>query len=247
MEKENQNQNQSKNQIVAYKDINGRDVSLTIEVMKRILPELKKAKDDEIVNFALRCSAMGLNPLIDVHNVSFGEDTDVLTPIVKKDYYLQNAQLKADYRGFKAGVVVATEKGEIIEREGTIVAPSEELLGGWAKVFTEKRGEYYVSVSIEEYQMIKKDGSVNKMWRRKPATMSRKVALSQALRDAYPIFSGTYSEEEILTNNNEEYKDAQFEDVTKQKVLIEATDGNRANIEKKEKKSEILDPEDLFN
>lgn len=246
MEKENQNQNQSKNQIVAYKDINGRDVSLTIEVMKRILPELKKAKDDEIVNFALRCSAMGLNPLIDVHNVSFG-DTDVLTPIIKKDYYLQNAQLKADYRGFKAGVVVATEKGEIIEREGTIVASSEELLGGWAKVLTEKRGEYYVSVSIEEYQMKKLDGSVNKMWRSKSGTMIRKVALSQALRDAYPIFSGTYSEEEILTNNNEEYKDAQFEDITKQKVLIEATEGNRANIEKKEKKSEILDPEDLFN
>jgi phage recombination protein Bet len=214
--------------------------------MKRILPELKKAKDDEIVNFALRCSAMGLNPLIDVHNVSFG-DTDVLTPIIKKDYYLQNAQLKEDFRGFKAGVVVATEKGEIIEREGTIVAPSEELLGGWAKVFTENRGEYYSSASIEEYQMKKIDGSVNKMWRSKPATMIRKVALSQALRDAYPIYSGTYSEEEILTNNNEEYKDAQFEDVTKQKVLIEATEGNRANIEKKEKKSEILDPEDLFN
>ena len=214
--------------------------------MKRILPELKKAKDDEIVNFALRCSAMGLNPLIDVHNVSFG-DTDVLTPIIKKDYYLQNAQLKEDYRGFKAGVVVATEKGEIIEREGTIVAPSEELLGGWAKVFTEKRGEYYSSASIEEYQMKKSDGSVNKMWRTKSRTMIRKVALSQALRDAYPIYSGTYSEEEILTNNNEEYKDAQFEDVTKQKVLIEAIEGNRANIEKKEKKSEILDPEDLFN
>ena len=246
MEKENQNQNQNKSQIVAYKDINGRDVSLTIEVMKRILPKLKESKDDEIVNFALRCSAMGLNPLIDVHNVSFG-DTDVLTPIIKKDYYLQNAQLKADYRGFKAGVVVATEKGEIIEREGTIVAPSEELLGGWAKVFTEKRGEYYVSVSIEEYQMKKLDGSVNKMWRSKSGTMIRKVALSQALRDAYPIFSGTYSEEEILTNNNEEYKDAQFEDITKQKVLIEATDGNRANLEKKEKKTEILDPEDLFN
>ncbi len=245
MEKENQNQNQ-KNQVVAYKDINGRDVYLSIEVMKRILPELKKAKDDEILNFALRCSAMGLNPLIDVHNVSFG-DTDVLTPIIKKDYYLQNAQLKADYRGFKAGVVVATEKGEIIEREGTIVASSEELLGGWAKVLTEKRGEYYVSVSIEEYQMKKLDGSVNKMWRSKSGTMIRKVALSQALRDAYPIFSGTYSEEEILTNNTEEYKDVQFEDVTKQKVLIEATDGNRANLEKKEKKSEILDPEDLFN
>lgn len=246
MEKENQNQNQ-KNQIVAYKDINGRDVSLTIELMKRILPELKKAKDDEIVNFALRCSAMGLNPLIDVHNVSFGEDTDVLTPIIKKDYYFKNAQLKSDYRGFKAGVVVATEKGEIIEREGTIVASSEELLGGWAKVLTEKCGEYYVSVSIEEYQMKKKDGSVNKMWKSKSGTMIRKVALSQALREAYSIFSGTYSEEEILTNNNEEYKDVQFEDVTKQKVLIEATDGNRANLEKKEKKSEILDPEDLFN
>ena len=74
-------------QIVTYKDINGRDVSLTVGIMKRILPSLKAAKDDEIINFCMRCSAMKLNPFLDVHNVTFG-DNEILVPIVKKDYYM---------------------------------------------------------------------------------------------------------------------------------------------------------------
>ena len=77
--------------------------------MKRILPSLKAAKDDEIINFCMRCSAMKLNPFLDVHNVTFG-DNEILVPIVKKDYYIQNAHKNQDYKGFSAGIVVTLLK-----------------------------------------------------------------------------------------------------------------------------------------
>lgn len=228
------NLEKSNEKIVSYKDINGRDVSLTVEVMKRILPNLKTAKDDEIINFCMRCSAMKLNPLLDVHNVTFG-DNEILVPIVKKDYYIQNAFKNPDYKGFSAGIIVMQDSGAIIERQGTVFSSSEELLGGWAKVQTEKHGEYYVSVGVEEYQMKKADGNINKMWRNKPATMIRKVALSQALREAFPEYSNTYSEDEISEKTVvSSVEDANYEEVTNQRVLVSAIE-NATPKERKEK------------
>ena len=235
-------------QIVSYKDLNGRDVSLTIEVIKRILPKLKAAKDDEIINFCMRCSTMKLNPLLDVHNVTFG-DNEVLVPIVKKDYYMQNAYKNPDYKGFSAGIIVMQENGAIVERQGTVLSSSEELLGGWAKIQTEKHGEYYVSVGVEEYQTKKMDGSVNAMWRNKPATMIRKVALSQALREAFPEYSNTYTEDEIPEKTEKEtIEETKYEDVTHQRVLVSAIE-NATPREKKEtpkKPTGELTEEELF-
>lgn len=235
-------------QIVTYKDINGRDVSLTVGIMKRILPSLKAAKDDEIINFCMRCSAMKLNPFLDVHNVTFG-DNEILVPIVKKDYYIQNAHKNQDYKGFSAGIVVMQDSGAIIERQGTILSSSEELLGGWAKVQTEKRGEYYVSVGVEEYQMKKSDGTINKMWRSKPATMIRKVALSQALREAFPEYSNTYSEDEIPEKiDDSSVEDANYEEITNQRILVSANENvtTKERKEKPKKSNGELTEDELF-
>lgn len=209
-----------KNEIMKYEDINGREVALSVEVLRRVLPSLKQVKEDEVINFALRCKAMGLNPLLDVHNVKFG-DTEVVTPIVKKDFYLQNASLQQDFRGYKAGIIVETKDGKIEQREGTFyLADKEDVVGGWAKVATELRGEYYSSVSYAEYVMTKRDGSANSMWTAKPATMLRKVALSQALREAYPIFAGTYDESELPDERMIE--DTTAEDITPAQKKIAA-------------------------
>ena len=242
--------------IIGYKDIQGRDVELSVELLRRILPSLAKVKDDEVYNFALRCRAMGLNPLLDVHNVVFG-DNEYVTPIVKKDYYLKNAQNNPKYKGFRAGIVVATAKGEIIEREGTIVAPSEQLLGGWARVYTDDN-EYYNSVNLDEYVMRTKEGRPNRFWFEKPATMCRKVALNQTLREALQSYSGTYSAEEIL---QDEITDVDFEDVSAQKelpktepktstrVIVEATEENKPQNVKKNVVEDTtpINPADVFN
>ena len=49
----------------------------------------------------------------------------------------------------------------------------------------------------DEYIGRKSDGSVTSMWASKPATMIRKVAMAQALREAFPsAFGGMYTAEE---------------------------------------------------
>ena len=53
-------------------------------------------------------------------------------------------------------------------------------------------------VSFEEYAGKKKDGTLNSQWSKKPATMIRKVAMVQALREAFPqSFAGMYVAEEM--------------------------------------------------
>lgn len=56
----------------------------------------------------------------------------------------------------------------------------------------------YQSVSFDEYVGRKKDGTINGQWSKKPATMIRKVAVVQALREAFPDkFQGLYAQEEF--------------------------------------------------
>ena len=101
--------------------------------------------------------------------------------------------------GKKAGVIVVDAKGEVIEREGAFVLPKETLVGGWAKVFIKGHDTpEYAAVGLEEYIGRKKNGEVNSNWSKRPATMIRKVAVVQALREAFPDrFQGLYAQEEF--------------------------------------------------
>ena len=54
------------------------------------------------------------------------------------------------------------------------------------------------TVSLDEYIGLTKDGKVNAQWSRKPGTMIRKVALTQALREAFPEdLGGMYEASEV--------------------------------------------------
>ena len=100
-----------------------------------------------------------------------------------------------DYRHKKDGIVVI-RNGEILQKEGCCVYPGEELIGGWCRVYFQRNGENYETykeVSLAEYNK----GMAN--WKSKPATMINKVAISQAVRDAFPKdFEGIYTEDEML-------------------------------------------------
>lgn len=102
-------------------------------------------------------------------------------------------------RGAKeAGVIVVSKDGNLIEREGCFVLDSETLVGGWARVHIKGRNPEYQSVAFNEYAGRKKDGTLNSQWAGKPATMIRKVAVVQALREAFPeTFQGLYAQEEM--------------------------------------------------
>ena len=96
-------------------------------------------------------------------------------------------------------VTVIDAEGKIDYRVGTFYIPSrEELVGGWCEVYRKDREPERVEVSLDEYVGRKKDGTVNSQWSGKPATMIRKVAVAQCLREAFTSeFQGMYVPEEM--------------------------------------------------
>ena len=67
------------------------------------------------------------------------------------------------------------------------IADYEKIVGGWAEVWRKDRAHSYrAEVSFDEYAGRKSNGELNRQWASKPATMIKKVALAQALREAFP-------------------------------------------------------------
>ncbi len=62
---------------------------------------------------------------------------------------------------------------------------------------------FVVEVAYNEYVQRKRDGTPTKFWAEKSQTMLKKVAVSQALKEAFSV-SGIYTEEEINIDHQEE-------------------------------------------
>lgn len=154
--------------------------------------------DQEVMMFLSLCKYQKLNPFVrEAYLVKYGDQP--ATVVAGKESFTRRAEKHPQHDGMEAGVIVTREGGEPRERTGTLVLPGEEIVGGWAKAFRKDRGHpTYVTVSFGEYVGRKKDGTPNRQWSEKPATMIRKVALVQALREAYPTdFAGLYDSAEM--------------------------------------------------
>lgn len=184
--------------LVEY-EANGEMVKLSPTMIKKYLVSGGgNVTDGEVMMFLSLCRYQHLNPFLkEAYLIKFGS-TDPATIVTGKDVFTKRADANPNYKGKKAGVVVLKKDGSIEEREGTMVLPDEKLVGGWAKVFIKDKEPEYQSVSFEEYAGRKKDGTLNSQWSKKPATMIRKVAVVQALREAFPDrFQGMYAQEEF--------------------------------------------------
>lgn len=184
---------------VTYKAGNA-DVTLSLGMIKKYLvtgsPE--NVTEGELMMFMSLCKYQGLNPFVrDAYLIKYG--TQPATIVVGKGALEKRAQRTAKYKGFEAGIIVRTEDGRIEERTGTFYLPEETLVGGWAKVYVDGFDKpVEAAVSMQEYIGRKKDGSINSQWAAKPATMIRKVAKAQALREAFPEdMAGMYVAEEV--------------------------------------------------
>lgn len=171
----------------------GQEVLLTPEAVARyVVAPNTRVTEQEMARFLGICKARGLNPFAgDCHLVKYGDGP--ASVIVGKDFYVRTACEQPAFDGFDAGVVVMGADGRVVHRDGAMVAPGEQLLGGWATVYDKARGHPVKAVvSLAEYS------TGRSMWRSKPATMVRKVALVQALRESYPErFQGTYDADEM--------------------------------------------------
>ncbi|WP_304341573.1 phage recombination protein Bet [Metaclostridioides mangenotii] len=173
---------------------------LSAETVKNYLGG-QNATDQEVLMFLELCKAQNLNPFVrDAYLVKFGSQQAQI--IVGKDVFIKRAYDNPNFNGMKAGVVVIDKNGDIKEREGALKLPGEDLVGGWCEVYLKDKDFPVRSVpSFEEYAQKKSDGKLNSMWSNKGATMIRKVAQSQALREAFPKeLRGLYQEEEMGVN-----------------------------------------------
>lgn len=160
--------------------------------------------DQEVLMFVELCKAKGMNPferdayLIKYKSKNSQFDTPA-TIIVGKDFFIKKANENPAFEGMKAGIVVVDKDNQIHEREGSLKLPGETIVGGWCEVYrSDRKVPTKAIVAYEEYVQKKNNGEVNSMWSSKPGTMIRKVAQSQALREAFPNeLRGLYQQEEM--------------------------------------------------
>lgn len=205
------------------------EVRLTPDIVRNYLVagDPKSVTFQELAMFINLCKFQGLNPwLREAYLIKYG--TSPATLVTGKEAFMKRAERHPQYDGFKAGIIVVSGE-EIVYREGMFALPSEEIVGGWAEVYRKDRTQPYRSeASLAEYAGRKKDGTMNGQWQSKPATMIRKVALVQALREAFPEELGAMY---IAEEQNQEPMQIPIEDVpeeVKNPTSEEAVDDSTA-------------------
>lgn len=174
-------------------------VTLSPSIVRNYLTNGNGAVTDQEVNYFVHlCRGQGLNPFLkEIYLIKFGQQP--ATFVVSKEAFLKRAEANPQYDGAESGIIVLNKDGELIERKGGFfLKDSEQVVGGWAKVYRKDR-KYPsdVQVTFEEYAGRTKDGNLNSNWANRPATMIKKVALVQALREAFPNdLNNLYTEEE---------------------------------------------------
>lgn len=161
------------------------------------------ANDQEIMIFLKLCQARNLNPFLRESYLIKYDQTKPAQMVVGKDKFCKTAEEHPQFDGFRAGIIVG--KGdEILEREGTFFRKGEELLGGWAEVSRKDRKiPFKQTVSLSEFNK----GMAN--WKTMPATMIRKCALVQALRECFASdLAGCYDRSEMGLDPENEISEA---------------------------------------
>lgn len=177
-------------------ETNGQEITLTQSDVKNFLVtgDADKVTDKELKLFLELCKAQKLNPFLrEAYLIKFGNDANIITG---KDVFLKRARANESFRGFKAGIIVQNERG-IEKREGTFYLKGQEnLVGGWASIYIKDWDvPFDHTVALTEFNK----GTAT--WKNMPAIMIRKVALVQALREAFPDdLSQLYAAEEMGTD-----------------------------------------------
>ncbi|HUS88025.1 MAG TPA: phage recombination protein Bet [Desulfosporosinus sp.] len=193
------------NQLVTYETSSGR-VELSPQIVKQYLVNGQGNVTDQEVNMFLKlCQYQKLNPFLREAYLIKYSDNGPASIVVGKETFTKRAEANELYDGMEAGVVVFDlNTNEVTHRQGTLVLPGEQLAGGWAKVYRKDwTHPIESSVNLSEFIQVKNDGKPNKIWSKMPGTMIRKVAVMQALREAFPQdLGGMYGAEEMPVDSS---------------------------------------------
>lgn len=173
-------------------EVNGETINLSFKIVRDYLTRGNAAVTDaEVIQFISLCKANKLNPFIgEAWLVKFqGSPASMITA---RDAFLKRAESSASFAGFQSGVILIRDN-QLLYEEGAFYLQSDQLVGGWCKVYRKDRDYPYVAkVRIQEYNKGKST------WAAIPGTMIQKVAEAQALRKAFPFqTSGLYTPEEM--------------------------------------------------
>lgn len=172
-------------------------VTLDAETVKQYLVKGNgNVSDKECVLFLKMCESQKLNPFVtgEVYLIKFGDSPAQM--VIGYDTYKKRAEANPAYIYTESGIVVCRgSSGEIVQKAGACLYPSETLIGGWCRVHKlnkDREVTTFKEVGFNEYN------KGNAIWKEKPCTMIEKVAISQCLREAFPKdYEGLYTEEEI--------------------------------------------------
>lgn len=171
---------------------NGEELTLTPSTVKNYLTRGNGSiTAQEAVLFMNLCKFQKLNPFLnEAYLVKFGDKP--AQQITGKDAFMKRAESHDQFEGYRAGLIIARDK-EVMEVEGSFTVSGDVLLGGWCEVYRRDRKFPIVAkVGFDEYN------KGQSTWKEMPKTMIRKVAIVQALREAFPAnLGGMYVEEEV--------------------------------------------------
>ena len=193
---------EKKQDLIKYGTEKG-DVTLSIGIIKNYLDPSGKVSREEAMLFMKLCQYHKLNPFLREAYIIKYSDKQAASLVVGKETFTKRAEKHPQFDGLKAGIFVVNLENKLEKRVGSFYLENEAVVGGWAEVWRkDKKQTDESSVTMREYAGRKNDGSLTRMWASKPATMIRKVALVQALREAFPdSFQGMYVEEEMEDAN----------------------------------------------
>lgn len=157
---------------------------LSKETIKQYI--CQNASDQEAMLFLELCRKHKLNPFVkEAYLIKYGNTP--ATMVVAKDTFIARANEFPDYKGFSAGWIVRKDNEAM-----RVAEPFGDLCGAFCSVHRKDMMDTESVVRLDEYDTGKSKWSSAK-W-----TMIKKVAISQAHREAYPHqFSGLYEKEEM--------------------------------------------------
>ena len=228
------------NEIVVKYNIGEEEIKLSQAIVRDYLTNGVEVTLPEFKMFTELCKARKLNPFLkEAYIIKYGISPAQI--VVGKDAILKRAINHKDFNGREQGVIVQKKDGSLENRKGTFKLPNEALVGGWAKVYR-KNWEYptEITVGFDETAQKKADGSLNKQWETKGATMIEKVALVRALREAFAEELGGMIDEseswnsELIDRSSSHdikvQKDTLEDETVDTEVIAEATEIDFAQV-----------------
>lgn len=226
-------------------EADGTDIVLNPPIVMQYLvddAQMASISNKEMAKVIMTCKARRLNPFTGdvIVQPRRGKDGSVQCSLVTtKDFFTRRADKNPKYRGKEAGITVLSADGRPVKRKGSALYKDlgEKLIGGWCEVKVDGRDvPEYAEVAFDEYN------TGYALWKTKPATMIRKVAVSQALREAFPNdFGGVYEPEEMGVDDQvndpmditpkEQYEGGSDENEVDYCVMPKACDGAIMEVE----------------